>query len=144
MLYYELVKIMISIPSLTEVIINMIVHHHGFLESIVMDRGSLFISKFWSLLCYFLEIKRKLSTAFYPQTNVQIKRQNNITSKRPPRERELLGNQAKKSSLVKRFLLHFWANLLQKWKSVHVTYHCQVRFLFKIMIKFELGVTNLI
>ena len=30
-----------------------------------------------------------------------------ITSKRPPRERELLGNQAKKSALVKRFLLHF-------------------------------------
>ncbi len=36
----------------------------------------LFTSKFWSLLCYFLGIKKKLSTAFHPQTNGQTERQN--------------------------------------------------------------------
>ena len=35
-----------------------------------------FISKFWSSLCYFFGVKRRLSTAFYPQTKGQIKRQN--------------------------------------------------------------------
>ena len=40
------------------------------------DRGSLFISKFCLSLCYFFSIKRRLSTAFQPQTNGQTKRQN--------------------------------------------------------------------
>ena len=40
------------------------------------DRGLLFTSKFWSLLCYFLDIKKRLSTAFYPQTDDQTERQN--------------------------------------------------------------------
>ena len=34
------------------------------------------MSKFWSSLCYFLGIKKKLSTTFYLQTNGQTKRQN--------------------------------------------------------------------
>ena len=45
-------------------------------DSIVSDRGSVFMSKFWSSLCYFLSIKRRLSTAFYPQTDGQTERQN--------------------------------------------------------------------
>ena len=40
------------------------------------DRGSLFTSKFWSSLCYFLGVKRRLSTAFHPQTDGQTERQN--------------------------------------------------------------------
>ncbi len=69
MVYYEPIKVTIDAPGLAEVIINVIVRHHGVLESIVTDRGSLFTSKFWSLLCYFLSIKKKLSTAFHPQTD---------------------------------------------------------------------------
>ena len=34
------------------------------------------MSKFWSLPCYFLGIKRRLSTAFHPQIDGQTKRQN--------------------------------------------------------------------
>ncbi len=74
--HYELVKVTIDAPDLAEVIIDMVVRHHGVPESIVTDRGSLFTSKFWSLLYYFLEIKRKLFTAFHPQTNGHKKRQN--------------------------------------------------------------------
>ncbi len=74
--HYLLVKITIDVPGLAEVIIDVVVRHHGVPESIVMDRGSLFTSKFWSLLCYFLDIKRKLSTAFHPQTDGQTERQN--------------------------------------------------------------------
>ncbi len=76
MVYYEPVKVTINAPGLAKVIINMVVRHHGVPESIVTDWGSLFTSKFWSLLCYFLDIKKKLSTAFYPQTDGQTKRQN--------------------------------------------------------------------
>ena len=48
------------------------------LNSIVSDRGSVFTSKFWSSLCYFLSIKRRLSTTFQPQTDSQTERQNSI------------------------------------------------------------------
>ena len=76
MIHYEPVKVTINTPGLAEVIINIVVRHHGLPDSIIIYRGSLFISKFWSLLCYFLGIKRKLSTAFYSQTDGQIKKQN--------------------------------------------------------------------
>ncbi len=78
MVYYKPVKVKIDVPGLAKVIINVVVHHHGVSESIVTDRSSLFTSKFWSLLCYFLGIKRKLSTAFQPQTDNQTERQNSM------------------------------------------------------------------
>ncbi len=59
-------------------IIDVVVRHHGVPESIVTDRGSLFTSKFWFSLCYFLGIKRKQSIAFYPQTDGQTERQNSM------------------------------------------------------------------
>ena len=73
--HYKQVKVTIDAPGLVEVIIDVVVRHHGLPDSIVTDWGSLFISKFWSLLCYFLGIKQKLSTAFHPQTDGQTKRQ---------------------------------------------------------------------
>ena len=45
-------------------------------DFIISDRGLVFTSKFWSSLCYFLSIKRRLSTAFHPQTDGQTERQN--------------------------------------------------------------------
>ncbi len=78
MIYYEPVKITIDAPGLAEVIIDVVVSHYGVPETIFMDQCSLFISKFWSSLCYFLGIKKKLSTAFHPQTNGQTERQNNM------------------------------------------------------------------
>ncbi len=76
MVYYKPVEITVDEPGLVKVIIDVILHHHGVPESIVTDRGSLFTSKFWSLLYYFLGIKRKLSTAFQTQTDGQTKRLN--------------------------------------------------------------------
>ena len=76
MVHYESIKITINAPGLAEVIIDVIVCHRGLPDSIVTDRGSLFTSKFWSSLCYFLGIKRQLSTALHLQTDGQTKRQN--------------------------------------------------------------------
>ena len=58
MVYYELVKVTIDTPGLAEVILNVVVRYHGLPNSIMSDRGSLFTSKFWSSLCYFLDIKK--------------------------------------------------------------------------------------
>ena len=76
MVYYKLVKVTIDALGLAKVIIDVIMRHHGLPDSIVTDRGSLFTSKFWSSLCYFFGIKRRLSNAFHPQINGQTKRQN--------------------------------------------------------------------
>ena len=76
MVHYKAVKVTIDALELVEVIIDMVVWHHGLPDSIVTNRRSLFISKFWLSLCYFLGVKWKLSTAFHLQTNGQTKRQN--------------------------------------------------------------------
>ena len=66
MVHYDPMIITIDASGLAEVIIDVMVRHHSLLDSIITDRGSLFMSKFWSSLCYFLGIKRKLSMAFHP------------------------------------------------------------------------------
>src|SRR5437667_586246 len=45
-------------------------------SSIIMDHGSLFTSQYWSSLCFHMKARRKLSTAFHPQTDGQMERQN--------------------------------------------------------------------
>ncbi len=67
--YYKIVKVKIDVPDLAKVIIDMVVCYYRVFDPIITDRGLLFTSKFWSSLYYFLEIIKKLSTAFYPQIN---------------------------------------------------------------------------
>ncbi len=76
MVHYKPVKVMINALGLAKVIIDMVVRYHGVLESIVTDQGLLFMLKFWSLLCYFLSIKKKLSTTFHLQIDGQTERMN--------------------------------------------------------------------
>ena len=78
MVYYKPVKVIIDNPSLAEVIIDIVMRHHGLPDSIITDWGSLFTLKFWSLLCYFISIKWKLFIAFYLQIDGQTERQNSI------------------------------------------------------------------
>ena len=75
-LYYKLVKVPIDASSLAEVIIDMVVRHHGLPDSIVSNWGSVSTFQFWLLLCYFLDIKQRISTALQPQTNGQTENQN--------------------------------------------------------------------
>ena len=76
MVHYKLVKITIDASELAKVIIDVVIQHHDLPDSIISERKVIFTSKFWSSLCYFLSIKRRLSTAFYPQTDGQTERQN--------------------------------------------------------------------
>ena len=73
---YKSVKITIDALDLTEVIIDIVVRHHGLLDSIITYWGSLFTLKFWFLLGYFLRIKKRFFMAFHPQTNSQTERHN--------------------------------------------------------------------
>ena len=57
MVHYKPIKVTIDAPGLVKVILDVIVRHHGLLDSIVTDRDSLFTLKFWSSLCYFFGVK---------------------------------------------------------------------------------------
>ncbi|MBW0560347.1 hypothetical protein O181_100062 [Austropuccinia psidii MF-1] len=79
-------KIAIFIPAygtitaleLAQIFISHVFSQHGLLVRIVIDRGSLFVSSFWTDLCHQLKISRDLSTAFHPETYGQTERVNQI------------------------------------------------------------------
>jgi hypothetical protein len=66
----------IDAEQLAELLIGTIFKDFGLPKGIVSDRGSVFTSNFWSSVCWTLRIKRRLSTAFHPQTDGQTERQN--------------------------------------------------------------------
>ncbi|KJZ73068.1 hypothetical protein HIM_07452 [Hirsutella minnesotensis 3608] len=66
----------ISSDGLAEVFLRDIFKHYGMPDGIVSDRGTLFTSKFWATFCHLLQCKRRLSTAFHPQTDGQTERIN--------------------------------------------------------------------
>ena len=66
----------INAVELTELFFTEIALKFGTPDGIVTDRGSVFTSAFWSDVCYNLRVKRRLSTAFHPQTDGQTERQN--------------------------------------------------------------------
>ena len=45
-------------------------------KGIVSDRGSVFISRMWAEICTIIKQRRRLSTAFHPQTDGQTEQQN--------------------------------------------------------------------
>lgn len=77
-IHYEPVKVTIDASSIVEAIIDIVVCHHGLSDAIGSNCRSVSISKSRSLLSYFLGIKQKHSTVFYPQSNSWSKRQNGI------------------------------------------------------------------
>ncbi|MBW0510191.1 hypothetical protein O181_049906 [Austropuccinia psidii MF-1] len=74
------IPIMSSITSLdlAHLFIKNIFSKHGLPSSIVSDRGSLFVSSFWTNLCQKLKISRDLSTAYHPEADGQTERVNQI------------------------------------------------------------------
>ncbi len=62
--------------ELAEVFTWEVIRLHRVPSTIICDCGSLFISSLWANLMYCFRIERQISTAFYPQTDGQIERQN--------------------------------------------------------------------
>ena len=63
-------------PKMADLLIREIFTRHGLPRSIVSDRGSKFIAKFWQSVTDKLRIKLNLSTAFHPETDGQTERVN--------------------------------------------------------------------
>ena len=65
-----------SAPAMARLFLDHVFRLHGLPDTIVSDRLSQFSSAFWEHLMPSLGIKRKLSTAYHPQTNEQTERTN--------------------------------------------------------------------
>ena len=65
-------------PALSSLFIHNILRLHGSPESIISDRGSVFISSFWQSLQSTLGTDLKFSTAYHPQSDGQTERVNAI------------------------------------------------------------------
>ncbi|MBW0466523.1 hypothetical protein O181_006238 [Austropuccinia psidii MF-1] len=61
-----------------QISISHVFSKHGLPFSIISDRGSLFVSLFWTQLCQQLKISRDISTAFHSETDGQTERVNQI------------------------------------------------------------------
>lgn len=51
---------------------------HGLPQAVFSDRGSIFVSNFWSEVCKLLGTTQRLSTSFHPQTGGQHERMNRV------------------------------------------------------------------
>lgn len=65
-----------SAPELAWLFLDRIFRYHGLPESIISDRGSVFISRFWSELMALLQVDVRTSTAYHPRTDGLTERTN--------------------------------------------------------------------
>lgn len=63
-------------PGLAWLFLDRIFRYHGLPSSIISDRGSTFVSKFWTELTALLQTQLKHSTAYHPQTDGLTERTN--------------------------------------------------------------------
>jgi hypothetical protein len=61
---------------LVELFLEHVFRLHGPPRSIISDRGTQFVAKFWKALCERLDIQARLSTPYHPQTDGQTERLN--------------------------------------------------------------------
>ena len=67
-----------SSKQFAHLFIEVVFTPHGMPDDITTDRGSLFTSQLWETFMKFVGTKRKLSTAFHPQTDGQTERMNAV------------------------------------------------------------------
>lgn len=67
-----------SSEDLANLFVESVFSKHGLPSNIVSDRGSLFVSSFWTNLCQQLKITWNLSTAYHPESDGQTERINQI------------------------------------------------------------------
>lgn len=67
---------LITADAVADVFLKHFYMHHGVPIAITSDRGSQFVSAFWRIVCKKLKIRRRLSTAFHPQSDGATERAN--------------------------------------------------------------------
>ncbi len=73
---YLFTKKTLTVVKLTELFFEQIALRYEILNNIVIDKDNLFISAFWSKICYHVKVKRWLSIIFHSQTDDQTEWQN--------------------------------------------------------------------
>ena len=66
---YLFMFIIIDAAALTKLFFIKIVYRYNMFYNIINNRGFMFISVFWFILCFHSRIKRRLNIAFYSQIN---------------------------------------------------------------------------
>ena len=61
-----------SSEELADLFLHNVWKEHGLPSTVISDRGPQFASRFWEALCEHLEIERRLSPGFHPQTDGQM------------------------------------------------------------------------
>ena len=64
MVYYKPLKITIDIFDLARVIIDVLIWYYRLFASIITNKGSVLILKFWLLLYYFFVLRKAFSPLF--------------------------------------------------------------------------------
>lgn len=59
----------INTETVARAFIRNFYRYHGFPDAIVSDRGKQFVGALWKRICELLRIKRRVSTAFHPETD---------------------------------------------------------------------------
>ena len=78
MAHFIPVKTTYSTQRLAKLYLSRIVCLHGVPKTIISDRGTQFVSKFWDHLQQALGTQLAFSTAYHPQTDGQTERVNQI------------------------------------------------------------------
>ena len=74
--HYVSITKTIFAKNLTEIFMKKIIKFHNIFASMIIDRNTIFTSKFYFILIYCLKIKHKLSTIFHFQIDDQTKKLN--------------------------------------------------------------------
>jgi len=69
MMHYLFTKKTLTVVKLAKLFFEQIALRYEILNDIVIDKDSLFISAFWSKICYHVKMKQWLSIAFHLQTD---------------------------------------------------------------------------
>ncbi len=75
---YLFTKKTLTVVELAELFFEQIALKYEILNDIIIDKDSLFISAFWSKICYHVKMKQRLSIIFHSQTDDQTERQNQM------------------------------------------------------------------
>lgn len=62
--------------TVAKIFIRGFYRHHGIPRAIVSDRGTQFVGQLWKRICTLLQIARRLSTAYHPETDGSTERMN--------------------------------------------------------------------
>src|SRR5258708_1026468 len=65
-----------AIPTVTQLFLEHVWHHHGLPEEVISDCGSAFVSNFSHDLATLLGVKLTPSTSYHPQTDSQTEHVN--------------------------------------------------------------------